>query len=838
MLFQPYPNFSSIDLDKRITEISYPKFDINNNPIDGEFINNIGNTASNASYKRTDYIELFKGQFLFKLNFGLNLTRNTSISFYDENKNFVFSITEPTTTSQSYVEQEVDFSEHPNVRYFRATLYGRNLYAFCKKVDSIIIHTDAVTTSKIADNAVTTSKIADGTIQSTDINSNAFDITLKTASKLADAKSVGDAIYNTIIEEIVQNGQLAVLEGNGIERVTETRSGFINKNGNLVEHSHFKTAIINVADNKAYKIYAPQAGSESVINRLHLFAEENGNSPICGSFLKEYNDAFYAIFPPEVKSISITSLTITTLSVLEYDIANSEIYSFFNSKNEELGQTISDVKQTYREVTDTTTEYESVEGVVFNGRIQVISAYPDGFHSKPFWCKRGDVITISNRRNTYALSALYKTDESESFFETLIHGTTSQSYIKEEYYIQEDGWYGVSGRSNSFKFAKKSISDGYILKATSRDGMKKTIDLTITNDDVVIGDAPVCQFIGNRAYSIKGNGNKTISVSLSEIPTGRCFSVGLRIPYATQDVANVTINGLSYPMASSDARTASGKNYNMDGDHYHRYNFDTRYSEINSFDIVVESEADWEIMLSASCIVDDEMDCCPVMIGYDLTEQYNGYFDYNGESINVYELHKRLNIPYYIAIYKGTVITIQEVQDAIDSGLAEVVFYSGGPAMTPLWNKTDGSFAEKLWQDKCAVGIDVDMNVLSQGVIDRNIYRNLKNAGFKILRHLSQDAGKFSAIADKYGDNDMYISYGYGLGTSSVLPNQLRFPLIMYSHGIGVSNIPDDPYYPSHYVDFDGTRTINTLKYLKSQERIGEVKCLKPSDWFSYIKAN
>ena len=645
------------------------------------------------------------------------------------------------------------------------------------------------------------------------------------------------AIDDTIIGEILQNGQLAVLEGNGIERVTEIRSGFINKNGNLVEHTSFQTAIINVANNKAYKIYAPQAGSESIINRLHLFAEENGGSPICGSYLVEYlSNNIYAVFPPKVKSISVTTSINTTLSILEYDIANSKTFSFFNSKTEELGQAISDVKQTYGEVIDTTPKYESVEGVVYNGKIQVITAYPNGFHSKPFWCKRGDVITITQRRNSYALSALYKTDESESYFETLIHGTASQNSVTKECYIQKDGWYGVSGRTNSFIFAKKSISDGYILKATSKYGVKKTIDLTITNNDIVIGDAPLCPFIGSRAYSIKGNGNKTISISLSETPTGRCFSVGLRIPYATQDVAKVTINGLSYSMASSDARTASGKSYMMEGDHYHRYNFDTRYKEINSFDIVVESEADWEIMLSANCIVDDEMDCCPVMIGYDLTEQYNGYFDYNGESINVYELHKRLNIPYYVAISKGTVITIQEVQDAIDSGLAEVVFYSGGPAMTPLWNKTDGSFAEKLWQDKCAVGIDVDMNVLSQAVIDRNIYRNLKNAGFKILRHLSQNAGKFSAIADKYGDNDIYISYGYGLGTSAIVPNQLRFPLIMYSHGIGVSNIPDDPYYPSHYVDFDGTKTIDTFMYLKSQEEVGEVKCLKPSDWFAYIK--
>lgn len=155
----------------------------------------------------------------------------------------------------------------------------------------------------------------------------------KVATGIASHKKVTEleqettkAINDTIIGEIVQNGQLAVLEGNGIECVTETRSGFINKNGNLIENSSFQTAIINVANNKAYKIYSPHAGSESLINRLHLFAEENGSSPMYGSFLAGYEITLYAVFPPQVKSISVTTSINSTLSVLEYDIANVSLY--------------------------------------------------------------------------------------------------------------------------------------------------------------------------------------------------------------------------------------------------------------------------------------------------------------------------------------------------------------------------------------------------------------------------------------------------------------------------------------------------------------------------------
>lgn len=57
-----------------------------------------------------------------------------------------------------------------------------------------VIPSGAITGPKIAANSITTGKIADGTIQSGDINDNAFDDSLSTRRKLADAKSVGDKL--------------------------------------------------------------------------------------------------------------------------------------------------------------------------------------------------------------------------------------------------------------------------------------------------------------------------------------------------------------------------------------------------------------------------------------------------------------------------------------------------------------------------------------------------------------------------------------------------------------------------------------------------------------------
>lgn len=164
------------ELEKIITErteILHPEFDINSNLISGEYIAIDGTAIALPGYKRTDYIELFKDSFLFKLNFGLNLVNTTCIAFYDENKNFVFAISGP-ASSFSYVEQEVDFSEHTNVRYFRATLYGNNLYAYCKEIAlPINIGDEVITTSKIGDKAVTTSKIRDKAVTTSKIGDEA-----------------------------------------------------------------------------------------------------------------------------------------------------------------------------------------------------------------------------------------------------------------------------------------------------------------------------------------------------------------------------------------------------------------------------------------------------------------------------------------------------------------------------------------------------------------------------------------------------------------------------------------------------------------------------------------
>lgn len=167
------------ELDEKITEIPRPDIDITDNLISDEYISAVDGSAIPLSgYKRTDYIELFNGSYIFRLNFGLNLASAAAIAFYDADKNFVFSISGP-TSSLSYVEQEVDFSNHPNVRYFRASLFGLNLYAYCKKISLIKISSaeipdntittpkiidGAITTPKIPDNAVTTSKIADGSV--------------------------------------------------------------------------------------------------------------------------------------------------------------------------------------------------------------------------------------------------------------------------------------------------------------------------------------------------------------------------------------------------------------------------------------------------------------------------------------------------------------------------------------------------------------------------------------------------------------------------------------------------------------------------------------------------
>lgn len=148
----------------------------------------------------------------------------------------------------------------------------------------------------------------------------------------AELTNVESETNESILQGAITNGKLATIKGDGVERIGDVLKGFISTSGAFVENDKFVSAYIDVTPNKVYKIYAPIAGSEGVLNRLHLYAEKSGVGSIAGSYLANVGSYFNVIVPSKVKSIAVTTTAITTLSVLEYDFANESLYQDFEKE--------------------------------------------------------------------------------------------------------------------------------------------------------------------------------------------------------------------------------------------------------------------------------------------------------------------------------------------------------------------------------------------------------------------------------------------------------------------------------------------------------------------------
>ena len=359
--------------------------------------------------------------------------------------------------------------------------------------------------------------------------------------------------------------------------------------------------------------------------------------------------------------------------------------------------------------------------------------------------------------------------------------------------------------------------------------------IAISYSGTTSAPAMFCNITKSNCVKLEGTGSKTITASIASAVTARCMSIGFKIPYTTQDVAQVSIDGCVFTKAKADSRTASGKAYFVEGDHFHRLNF--KANNLESFNIAVTADdnVSWEIYLSTEAVLNDDMPLIPITIGYDLGFDYKATFPYEGENITIYELHKRLNIPYYVALTTGVIIDNEEISEAIECGLAEVIYYSGGAAVSE-WKKTDGSLANTYRLAKNAVGSACNFVATSQNIMDRNIFVNLKNAGLEVIRQNFGDKARFGRLSQKYGDGDVFYCSCVGMGmTYPVWDVPFNLPMVYYGHGIGTPIDPDDPY-KANYVDPTGSQTIDFMTNVLNLMSQGKIAAMKPSEWLAYCK--
>lgn len=499
----------------------------------------------------------------------------------------------------------------------------------------------------------------------------------------------------------------------------------------------------------------------------------------------------------------------------------------------EILNTIPNIED-YGKLIDTTPSMNFVDGMVVFGEVKT-NTFGNYQHSaSPMSVKKGDVICIKEASSLYILAALYKTDASQTYAKHLLPGWESGTPETRYYIIDFDGYVGFCSGNNmtKFNFRKFSISEGVIPEIIK--DKKEFIGMTATSEQTITVDSiGFCNITKSLAKRISGNGNATITFTLDKQAMGRCFSIGFRLPYAFQDVASMTLNGSNFAKSRSETRTASGKTYLLEGDHFHRCNFNVCDSKFSSFDIVVTSSEDWYFEISDGGVVNDDLPIIPIVVGYDIAYDYRATFPYNGDNISIYELHKRLNIPYYVALTGDQTVVNPEVAEAIESGLCERVFYGGGE-LANYWNKIDGSLSQQMILKKSAHEGMGTMYVVSQSVIDRNMCSAMINSGFDIIRHFFTSEKRKGEFGQMYGDNNVYYGGASALGNTA-LNRMMNYPQLWYAHGIGTPVNPDDPY-AANYQDPTGANTIALFNIWKTMEARGELAVMKPSDWIAYLK--
>lgn len=346
-----------------------------------------------------------------------------------------------------------------------------------------------------------------------------------------------------------------------------------------------------------------------------------------------------------------------------------------------------------------------------------------------------------------------------------------------------------------------------------------------------------CPFTKSTGSKFTGSGNGTITFTIPET-NARVVSFGIRIPYSTQNVASVAINGRTVDVASIDLSTESGRSYKIQGDTYQRINIAAVNGKVSeSVTIAVTSEDAWEIWLSDCAITNDDYALMPILYIYD-GGRWHGTVTYAGEEMTIWSLHRKLGIPYAVATYPGAwddptsdEYPVSEVLEDIASGFAEIVLRTGH--MGDYYKQSDKVLTTKFSDGFSEVEADNRGAVFAVQLFDKKVLRCMKQANADFMRGypLSNEDGFFSPM---YGDTDMMFIPPCSV-YKSIPSEPMNFPIIKWAHGIGT--VPqDDTAYANFYEDPNGTWTVASMNTLLTLEANNKALALRPSEFIAFFR--
>lgn len=367
------------------------------------------------------------------------------------------------------------------------------------------------------------------------------------------------------------------------------------------------------------------------------------------------------------------------------------------------------------------------------------------------------------------------------------------------------------------------------------------IPLTITSADTISqSSAPFCPVTKSNGIKVTGTGNATITLTFGKaVPSGNTISYAVKIPYATQDVATVTLSGgNAIGIAGTSPKTKSGKMYKMQGECYQRVNIPAS-TDISSTTIVIASEESWEIWVSAGIVVNDTMPLAPICYIYD-GGHWDGQVVYNGTPMSIWSLHRLLGIPYTIA-NTGNAAMEQEVINDIESGFAEIITRIGGHNNT-LYKQADNLVIDGIIAECREHESDNMGAVLATHAFDKDVLRCIKMSGVEFLRTYPTYDG-VEKYGSRFGDYDLLMISGHSVSSNSLIPSTfMGFPVILWAHGVGDPQSEAEQQYIDFYEDktigshIAGSYTIAGMEKILAAQALGNAAAMKASDFIAYCK--